>query len=274
MRNKVEIMKINDVIEKILAYHPAIATDKPTCDSYKCGNPEDECTGIVTSVAASIEVIRETIALGANLIIVHEPTFYTHMDTVDWLENNEVYQEKLALLNKHKITIWRDHDHIHAHKPDGIMHGVMMELGWQEYLANSEGFQCMFRLPKTTVRELSRFLMEKIGLNAVRVIGNIDAEITTVAFVGHILFDEKKTTQYANDNHVDVLIPGEAIDWTTVSYMRDAGQLGKHQALLHIGHMSMEELGMKWAVQWIGDLIDHQMPVTFIRSADMYQYIV
>jgi len=267
-------MKINDVIEKILSHHPALTGDKPTCDGYKCGNPDDECTGIVTTVAASVEVIQKTIALGANLIVVHEPTFYTHMDTTDWLENNEIYKEKLALLNRHGIAVWRDHDHIHADKPDGIMYGIMMELGWQDYLEREEGFQFQFRLPPITVRNLARFLKDKIGLNAVRVIGNIDAEITTVAFVGHILFDEKKATQYANDNHIDVLIPGEAIDWTTVSYIRDAGQLGKHQALLHLGHMSMEELGMKWAANWIRDLIDAQLPVTFIRSADMYQYVI
>ena len=268
-------MKIKDITDKILAYHPALPDDRASCDGYKCGNPEDECTGIVTSVAASVDVIRKTAELGANLLIVHEPAFYTHFDKTGWLENNEVYQEKADLLKKHGIAIWRDHDRIHAHRPDGIHQGTMVELGWEDYFVRAEhGFFRIFKLPKTTVRELSLYLKEKLGLNGVRVIGNIDAEISTVAFVGHIYNPpEERPTMFANDNDIDVLIPGELIDWTTASYMRDAGQLGKNKAILNIGHMNTEELGMKWAVNWIGELIDHKLPVTFVRSADMYQYI-
>jgi putative NIF3 family GTP cyclohydrolase 1 type 2 len=268
-------MKIQDVVDKILAYHPDIPDKPGACDGFKCGNPQDECSGIVTSVAPSIEVIRKTAELGANLLIVHEPAFYTHLDQTEWLADNEVFQEKLALLNKHGISIWRDHDHIHAHKPDGIAYGNMMELGWQDYVMTDEGFTRSYRLPETTVRELALFLKEKLGLNGVRVIGNIDAEVSTVAFVGHIYppVPEQSATQLANDKDIDVLIPGELIDWTTASYMRDAGQLGKNKAILHIGHMSMEELGMKWAVNWISDLTGGSVPVTFVRSADMYQYV-
>lgn len=268
-------MKIKEITDKILAYHPPIPADKITCDGYKSGNPEDECTGIVTSVAPSVEVIRKTAELGANLLIVHEPAFYTHLDKTDWLENDEVFQEKFALLKKHGIAIWRDHDHLHAHKPDGIFQGVMTELGLQDYYVRTEyeSFR-IFRLPKTTVRELCLYLKDKLGLNGVRVIGNVNAEISTVAFVGHIYAPpEERPTRFVNESDVDVLIPSELIDWTTASYMRDAGQLGKNKAILHIGHMNSEELGMKWAVNWIGELIDHRLPVTFVRSADMYQYV-
>jgi putative NIF3 family GTP cyclohydrolase 1 type 2 len=271
-------MKIQEVVDRILAYHPQIADRSDGCDGFKSGNPQDECTGIVTSVAPSVEVIRKTAELGANLLIVHEPAFYTHLDKTDWLENNEVYLEKRELLNKHGIAIFRDHDHIHAHKPDGIAEGVMRELGWQDYLTEGKdpSKPRFFTLPKTTVRELALFLKDKIGLNGVRVIGNIDAEVSTVAFAGHIYLPlpEERATILANDEDIDVLIPGELIDWTTASYMRDAGQLGKHKAILHLGHMNMEELGMKWAVQWIGELTCHQVPVTFVRSADMYQYVL
>lgn len=271
-------MTIQSIIDKLLNYYPEIPLKEGSCDGFKCGNPQDECTGIVTSVASSIHVIQEAIRLGANLLIVHEPSFYTHLDKTDWLQNNEVYKRKRALLDKHGIAIWRDHDHIHAHKPDGIMYGVTQELGWQDYLlGNPEemGFHYRFRLPETTVKELALFLKEKMGLNAVRVIGNVEGKISTVAFVGHLYLSvpEEHGTRIANDDNIDVLIPGELIDWTTASYMRDAGQLGMHKAILHVGHMSMEELGMKYAVHTIGGLIQNAVPITFVRSADMYQYV-
>ena len=65
-------MTIQQVIDAILAYHPGLSQDKPTCDGFKCGNPSDECRGIVTTCAASMKVIRKAIELGANLILVHE----------------------------------------------------------------------------------------------------------------------------------------------------------------------------------------------------------
>ena len=68
-------MKIQQVIDRILAYHPDLPAGQPTCDGFKSGDPQAECTGIVTSVQASVEVIRKTAELGANLLIVHEPTF-------------------------------------------------------------------------------------------------------------------------------------------------------------------------------------------------------
>jgi putative NIF3 family GTP cyclohydrolase 1 type 2 len=125
-----------------------------------------------------------------------------------------------------------------------------------------------------TVRDLARFLKEKLQLNAVRVIGNVDAEISTVAFGGHVYppVPEQNATNLLNT--VDVLIPGELIDWTVTSYARDAAQLGKNKAILHIGHFNSEELGMKYAVNWIKNLIDPGIPVEFVRSGDPYQYVL
>jgi putative NIF3 family GTP cyclohydrolase 1 type 2 len=266
-------MTIQQVVDAILAYHPQI--DRPeTCDGFKCGNPLDECKGIVTTCMASVDVIRKTAELGYNLIVCHEPTFYTHMDRTSWLEgNNEVYDEKRRLIDKHGIAIWRDHDHIHAHKPDGIFLGVMKELGWEEFLVDDPDRPRLFKLPKTTVRKLAGFLRKKMELNGVRVIGSIDAEVSTVAFGGHAYptVPEQNATNLLNT--VDVLIPGELIDWTVTSYARDAAQLGKHKAILHVGHFSMEELGMKYAVNWIKELIDPDIPVQFVRSGDPYNYL-
>ena len=51
-----------------------------TVDNLKCGDPRQEVTGIVTSFMATMDVIEKAVAVGANLIITHEPTFYNHTD--------------------------------------------------------------------------------------------------------------------------------------------------------------------------------------------------
>lgn len=265
-------MKIQEVINRILLFHPSLPADQPTCDGFKCGDPQAECTGIVTSVQASVDVIRRAAALHANLIIVHEPTFYSHMDSTDWLEGDEVFEQKKALLKDTEVAIWRDHDHIHAHRPDGIMAGVAAEMGWTDYLEEDRGFRSSFRLPQTTPRAIAEAIKEKLGLNSVRVIGNLDGPVSRVAMVGHIIGEECAVTSRIREENIDVAIALEALDWTTNSYIRDAGQLGMNKALILGGHINTEELGMKWAVHWIRNLVP-ELPVTFIPSADLYQYV-
>src|SRR5471030_118357 len=85
-----------------------------TVDTLKAGNRDMVVSGIVTTMFPTVDVIRKTIALGANFIICHEPTFYNHVDDVTWLQNDEVYQFKADLLKKHNIAIWRNHDYIHS----------------------------------------------------------------------------------------------------------------------------------------------------------------
>ena len=80
-------MNVKQVVETIVA-----ACDTPpltdTCDRLIAGDGEAEVTGIVTTFMATVDVIQEAIAKGANLIITHEPTYFTHADDTDWLDGD------------------------------------------------------------------------------------------------------------------------------------------------------------------------------------------
>ncbi len=278
-------MKIKEVVDKILAYHPDFGPDYHGCDEYKCGNPEDECTGIVTALVPTVNVIRKAIELNANLIIVHEPIFYTSLDKGGWYQDfeNEVYNEKRKLIDDHHICIWRDHDHLHAHNPDGIFTGTMKYYGFGDnYEVISDGHMFssfVVRFEEKTLGELCEFFSKKIPLNGVRVIGNLEQKVSSMAFIGHLypmgdLNDEYSVKMIKIAQMVDVVIPGETIDWTLLSYIRDAVELGKNKAMISIGHFNGEELGSKYMKDWLGDLIDHQVEITYVPSGDMYNYYV
>lgn len=83
-----EKMTIQEVIDAILTYHPQIPNYQG-CDEVKCGDPSILCTGVVCTMSPTIHVIQKAIALGANLIVVHEPTNYTSMDRPGWHEDFE-----------------------------------------------------------------------------------------------------------------------------------------------------------------------------------------
>ena len=283
-------MKIREVVEKILAYHPDLG-DYHGCDDYKCGNPDDECTGVVTALTPNISVIRKAIELGANLIVVHEPTFYTSEDGPGWFEPfpNSVYEEKQKLLDDHGIVVWRDHDHMHAHNPDAIFTGVLKYLGWSETAVadHDTGLYGHFivQIPEMTVEELAQHIIKTIGLNGVRIIGKKDEKVSSLALVGHLYpqtFHKKDGTsgEYSVsiidtlEKRVDVILPGEIIDWTVMSYVRDAVELGKAKAVINMGHFNWEELGMKYMQEWLSELVEGKVNVTYVPSGDMYDFVL
>src|SRR5580765_1172595 len=81
-------LTVNQVVEKILAELPG-GRQKETVDTLKSGNGDQRVTGIVTTMFATIQVIREAVKINANFIIAHEPTFYNLPDDVNWVKNNE-----------------------------------------------------------------------------------------------------------------------------------------------------------------------------------------
>ena len=282
-------MKIREVVDRILAYHPHLEGYKG-CDDYKCGNPDQECTGIVTALTPNVSVIRRAIELGANLIVVHEPTFYTS-DDGDWDETftNYIYEEKKKLLEENNICIWRDHDHMHANRPDSIFAGVLKYLDWEDKaeVRTDTGLfaHYLVQIEPLSVRDLSLYLIDRIGLNGARIVGDPDMMVSRIALVGHLFPTEYKRKDGSKGEYsvkvietlekdADVIIPGEVIDWTVLSYVRDAMQLNKKKAVINLGHFNWEELGMKYMKDWLSELLEDQIKVTYVPSEDMYGFIV
>ena len=275
-----KVKEITAILEKI----HGVSLSEDTVDGIKYGDENAEVTGIMVSCCASIEVLKKAVEERCNLIIVHEPVFYTHKDQYSWENSQSAYQQKLRILRENNITVYRDHDQIHMQKPDGISYGIMKELGWENYLVSPasnelEFTHILYQIPKTTVRELADFLKQKMNLKTIRVIGNLNAEIEKVMFCGHILpvvadtYGEHEFTDVIQNNEADVLIPGELIDWTTASGVRDAGQLGLNKAIMEVGHFNSEELGMKYFARLLKHEVPVDLPVIFVPAADMYQYI-
>ena len=89
-------------------------------------------------------------------------------DFPDWKGDfeNSVQKEKEAYIREHRLTVWRDHDHMHTHQPDSIFTGVIKYLGWESYfnteISGMMPFFYVFDIPECTVSELGEELKEKI----------------------------------------------------------------------------------------------------------------
>ena len=276
-------MKIKTILDKIMAFHAPLDFPDRTCDTVKCGNPDDECTGIGITCYVSMDVIRQAKEKGINLLITHEPTFYNHDEKTDFLADDPVYLEKVSALRDAGIVVWRDHDHIHGPGGPGatvhpyidyIYYGIARELGWEDYVIGEETKPLWFRIPQTTTRDLAQELMEKINLTGVRVVGDLDATVSTVFMCEHVQGNEHDRNLIQAARQADAIIPLEIIDWTLSEYIRDAAQQGRGKAIIEMGHFNTEELGMKYMVQWLPDVIGTDLPVEYLQSGDSFHYIL
>lgn len=286
-------MTIQEILDRVSEYHPDLGEDYHGCDEVKFGDCSQECTGIVSALVPTVDVIRRTIELKANLLYVHEPVSYLTPDWPEWKADYKcrIYDEKLKLLKENKIVLVRDHDHMHAHKPDSIFTGVLKYLGWMEYLTEEQkipfGYTVCFPKAKK-LREINQELIEKIGMQGLRFIGNPEAELKKIAFTGHIYPDafipqhfneDGSWSDYATEiiremeqDGVECIIPGEVIEWTVLSYIRDGISLEKNLACINPGHFNWEELGARYAKDWLMELTENKVSVFYVPTGDMWKY--
>ena len=276
-------MLISEVIDGVKAYcgHDwgGPIMDDTTRDQVLWGPVDVECTGIVTTCFASADVIRQTHARGANLIICHEALFWNHGDHTCWLAGNKTFAAKRALLEECGITVWRLHDHIHSGIPedgrlvDGIFMGLADKLGWRDYVRGDTARPMEFGIPETSAGELARFLVGRLGLAGTRIVGDADARVRTVLVPMHLIGQFDNATTARMDSGFDCLVTMEATDFTTSEYVRDSAQLGLGKAMICIGHFNVEEPGMEYMLRWLPRAIGAGVPASFVASGDPWTYV-
>jgi putative NIF3 family GTP cyclohydrolase 1 type 2 len=239
---------------------------KNTVDNFKVGDPDTEVRGIATTFIVTMDVLQRATDLECNLIITHEPTFYNHLDQVDHLKNDPVYQEKLKFIEENGLIVFRFHDHWHRTQPDGIFKGMIDKLGWQDCQVDPDVL--VFKFPESTVGEFASSLKEKFNNSPVRVIGDTEMKFTEVGlspgapgYMNHVRMLER--------DDVEVLVAGEVPEWESINYVRDADGLNMKKAMILLGHVNSEEAGMEYLATWLNNIIE-DIPIHFVPAGDPF----
>ncbi len=258
---------VQDIIDIILKEIP-VAPFKQTVDTIKNGSASQQVTGIVTTMFATVDVIKQSGQLNANFIIAHEPTFYNHTEDVNWVPNNEVVKQKQELLTKNNIAIWRFHDYWHAHRPDGIGYGVLKKAGWLEYYKAGE---MILTMPPTSLKEITQHLKSSLSIEHVRVIGDLSQSCERIALLPGAAGGQMQIS-LAEKEKPDVLIVGEVHEWETAEYIRDARLMGSKTSLIILGHSVSEEPGMEYLVEWLQPKVPG-LKITHIASNSPFMWV-
>jgi putative NIF3 family GTP cyclohydrolase 1 type 2 len=268
-------MNVREVVEVILAVNGGRKFEK-TCDQLIEGDWERQVTGVVTTFMATVDVIRQSVAMGCNLIITHEPTYFTGADRTDWLKSDPVYQRKKVLIDDNQISIWRYHDHMHIGNTDLIYTGLQKDLGWTSYLDTEFPQPHCYSIPSTSVADLVGFLKKTLGMKVIQVVGDPEMKCSRVGILvggGSLgLGQEEMPAMLMHNQQLDVMICGEITEWTLSAYVRDAAALGFKKAMIVIGHERSEEPGMKEMATWLQPLLG-EIPVYFSDAGEPFIYL-
>jgi len=252
------------LIETIIK-NTGAATDPKTVDVIKEGNAETPVTGIVTCMFATMDVLKKAVERKCNLIIVHEPIYYNHLDKTEKFQNDSVFLTKKKYINDHNLVIWRFHDYIHRIQPDGVITGMAEKLGWEKNRSVSNPY--FFSFSQIKFKELLDNIKKAFPENTINVVGDASLKLSGVMLVPGASGTDMQILAL-RDKNVQVVVAGEVPQWETYEYVRDAVAQGKKKAIVFIGHINSEESGMKFAADWLKKFV--KVPVYFEECHSSY----
>jgi len=222
-------------------------------DTFKIGGPDQIVTGISTSFGGNLSVLQNSLKAGLNMLISHEPTFWTDGDVIGRVQDDPLYRYKVEWAKKNNMIVWRDHDNVHSMKPDLIFVGWTTAMGWDAYRDGSNAQA--YTIPPTTLSELAKYTMKQLKLRSVRVIGDPKLPVTKVALGRGMNLPEQ----------ADVKISSDVREWDSYEYARDTVYSGRKKGLLVISHQAFEDTGMQAFARFLKPLVP-EVPVQYVPT--------
>lgn len=259
-------LTVGEVIERIKK-NVEIPWRAETVDKIIFGSADMPVKGIATTMMATLDVIQRASAMGRNLVITHEPTYWEHQDTTTALAGDPTLEFKNNFMREHNVAVFHFHDHWHGRRPDGIATGMMQELVWEKY-AVPEGRNRFVFPPTTTLAALVADIKQKLKPSTMQVVGDPKLQVSRIAASWGYLSREPGIKTLARED-VDVLVAGEARQWEVVEYAQDIIASGKKKALILIGHVASEQAGMKYCASWLKGFVT-EVPIDFVPAAEPF----
>ncbi len=253
------------VIERIKSNLGIPWRDK-TVDGIIAGSADTPVHGIATTMMATLDVMQRAAAAGKNMVITHEPTFYSHQDTIDELKNDPTYLYKLDFIRKNNMVSFHFHDHWHGHHPDGIATGMARELGWEKN-ADPQNPR-LFSFPSQPLAHFAKYMKSHLHIRTMRIVGDPHLPVTrAIASWGYA--SQFPGIPLLARPDIDVLIVGETREWEVVEYAQDMIASGQKKALILLGHVVSEQAGMKYCAEWLKAFIP-EVPIEFVPAPEPF----
>jgi putative NIF3 family GTP cyclohydrolase 1 type 2 len=236
-----------------------------TIDGFKAGDPATPVTGIALTVMASTETLRRAATSGQNFIVTQEPLFYSNNDDPGNRAQDPVYLAKKALIDEHRLVVWRLSEHWNARQPNEAARALAATLRWTG--SEVPDAAQTYRIPETTLSGLVEILRSRLPLRGgQRVVGQPGMRVRTV-------YLSPGTTSLAsavtNLQKADVILSGEPREWEAIPYTLDTWSAERGKGLIAIGRLVSEGPSAQACATWIRTVLP-EVRVEFIATADPY----
>ncbi len=233
-------------------------------EGFKFGDPEAEVTGVLVCWMATLAALEQARAAGCNLVICHETLFYPQSAPIDAERCWRTNRLRMEAMHRGGITAYRAHGKLDRLC---IFDDFAAALGLHDVHAG-EGYARVFRLPPTRIAELVTRAKQATGMPAVRVVGDLDREVTRVGLPwgGLGLFVNVGFMQRIVENGAEVGICGETDEYA-MRFAEDAGL-----ALIETSHAACENLGLRRVSALLREAYP-DLPVVFHESGPGWRVV-
>ena len=253
-------------------------------DGIHLGKPETAVTGVVTTYAPTVDVMRRAVASGKNTIICRETPFFSHGERLptayrnapapskETTDKDPVCRFKQDFISQNNLLILRFVDNWDARMTNGQLRGLARALGWEQlatnkntpYSTSSESFQ----LRPTSLGALARDISQKLKIRGARVIGDPKSSVRKVALTYGLLLvpDAERMLRVPG---TDVVVAGDAVEWEAAPYFEDLIAAGRAKGLVLVGNAASEEPGCGEMAAWLKTFVT-EVPVEWVPAGEPF----
>ena len=254
---------------------------EPSTDRIIVGDPGTVIRKVGTCWMPYWEVCRKAYDQGVNVIVAHEPTFFTHMDLQEDKSDyhsavspiKERYikarDEKKQWILDHGMVIIRCHDVIDMLKDIGMPYALGQAIGFRnDQIVRSKKYYNVYEVPPMKARAAAAMIAKALkegGQPGVGFYGDPDREVRTIGVgCGYIcdplLFGDLEPDLY-------ICINDAIRTWIQGEYSHDTGQ-----PMVVIDHGTSEEYGMRLLNKFLAASLKG-MDFVHFRTGCSYEWV-
>ena len=225
-----------------------------TVDRFIIGDPETRINKIGTCWMPYWDTCQKAVQDGVNVLVTHEPTFYTHWDLEEKQEDYHsasefTKQQYIQQVEKKKkwiidngLVIIRNHDTIDALQDTGIPYAFGQFLGFENTdIIASRTYYNVYKISTQPAADFARQIaqqLSELGQPGVAFYGDPAHPVSSVGLGTGCICDPMEFADLKPD--IFIAIDDVVRTWTQTTFARDTGQ-----PLIIINHGTTEEIGIR-----------------------------
>jgi GTP cyclohydrolase I len=243
-----------EIINNVEGKYPLSLAESYDNSGLIIGDLEAIITKILVCLDINEEIINEAIENNVNMIVSHHPLIFSPIKHLLYQD----YQTSLIVkIIKHDICIYALHTNFdNADEGMNDLLAETMELNNINKLGNSTGRYGILESEMLLI-EFCEFVKVKLKINSLKVTGNLNSIINSVAVVGGAGSDFINAAVASN---CDVIITGD------IKHHNAIDALNSRICIIDAGHFSTEVLSLPFIVDFIKNISNIETIVTQVNT--------